>query len=145
MKKVLMLIYFYGVLMLLSSCVGTVGAGATNNAEIHIGSSIMFSEAEIQLAIGVTLEKFRDFRGCDLLQLRYDEDESNKHIEMYMRYGRGSINGVEQENVIVLFSDFYAGSRACPSLNRNSMHIGWNWILIRESQTCEWVVDDWGY
>jgi len=142
MKRTLTLVCLLGALVLLSSC---ARAGITRNAEIHIGSSTIFSEAEIQSAMDAVLEKFRDFRGCDLLRLWYDEVESNRHIQMYMTHGRGSVNAVEQENVIILFSDFHAGSRACPSLNRNSVHTDWKWILIRESETCEWVVDDWGY
>jgi len=140
MNKTLILLCLIVVIISLSSCSGNV-----QNAEIHIGSSSIFSEDEINAAVTAVLNKFKDFTGCTLLKLWYDESESNNHVQSYMNYGRGSQNGVEQTNVIVLFSNFYAGSTACPSLNRNSTITNWSWILTRESAACEWTVDDWGY
>jgi hypothetical protein len=46
----------------------------------------------------------------------------------------------------VLLSDFNVDSSGGDgSLNPNSTYGGWNWILIRDSKTGNWRVDDWGY
>jgi hypothetical protein len=63
-----------------------------------------------------------------------------------MNYGRGSSNGVESENVIVLFSDFSVdASGGDGSFNPNETYTNWSWILIRDRPNGNWRVDDWGY
>ena len=121
-------------------------AGRTNNAEVTIGKSDKFSEEEINSAINTVKIKFKDFNGCDLKKLWYDEEKSNKFTQWYLEGGRGSVNGVQAENVIVLLSDFKVDSSGGDgSLNPNFTYTGWNWILIRDSKEGKWKVDDWGY
>ncbi|AGF55703.1 hypothetical protein Cspa_c19350 [Clostridium saccharoperbutylacetonicum N1-4(HMT)] len=63
-----------------------------------------------------------------------------------MKNGRGSVNGVKTENVIVLLSNFDVDSSGGDgSLNPNSTYDNYNWILIRDSKTDSWKVDDRGY
>jgi len=141
MKKTVLLFCILALFLLLSAC-----EGATHNADIHIGASTMFSEFELQSAADAVLVKFKDFYDCDLQKLWYDETVSASYIEeIYMVYGKGSVNGADKENVIILMSEFYVGENACVSLNRNSMITHWRWILIRASSADEWIVDDWGY
>ena len=121
-------------------------AGDTSDATIDYGVSAKFSEAEIKMAVDAVLIKFKDFKECSLMKLWYDEMKSDLFAETYMLYGLGAVNGVKRENVVILFSEFYVGNRACVSLGRNSVIAHpWHWTLIRESETCEWVVDGWGY
>lgn len=63
-----------------------------------------------------------------------------------MKNGKGSENGVKAENVIVLLSNFDVDSSGGDgSFEPNSTQSKWNWILIRDSKTDHWRVDDWGY
>lgn len=76
----------------------------------------------------------------------YDEEKSNNFISDYLKNGRGSVNGVKHKNVIALLSNFDVDSSGGDgSLNPNSTYSNWNWILIRDSKTGIWKVDDWGY
>jgi len=105
----------------------------------------MFSESEIQAAIDTVLVYFKDFEGCDLLKLWYDEDMSVMLTSDYIIYGRGSVNIAEKENVIILLGDFYSGEIAEPYFAAGSTN-RWKWVLIRENTTNEWIVDcsGWG-
>lgn len=63
-----------------------------------------------------------------------------------MKNGRGSVNGAKAENVIVFLSNFDVGSSdGDGTLNLNSTYSDWKWILIRDSKTGNWKVDDIGY
>lgn len=119
--------------------------GKADDVKVTIGESVDFSKDEIQKAVNAVTHKFRDFEDCELLSLWYDEQESDDEVQAYLLSGRGSVNGAKAENVIVLFSDFYAGENAEGGFNPDSDYEGWNWILIRDSKTSDWRVDDWGY
>lgn len=119
---------------------------AIGGVNIKIGNSEKFSSAEIQDAIDAVLNKFKDFHGCSLTDLYYDESKSNSEIKSYMAHGHGSKNGVEENNVIILLSNFTVDSSGGDgSLNPDSTYTNWMWILIRDSQAGGWKVDDWGY
>lgn len=117
------------------------------NANFTIVSSDKFSEAEISDAMYSVMDKFDNaFKGCELTKLWYDEEISNAQVESYMTSGRGSFNGINKNNVIVLLSEFNVDSSGGDgSLNPNSTYNNWMWILIRDSDKGEWRVDDWGY
>lgn len=143
MKKVISSLCLILVMFSLAAC---KQVGKTNNTMVSIGKSIKFSEKEMNNAINCVKKKFKDFKGCNLTKLWYDEEKSNNFIEGYMKNGKGSVNGVKAENVIVLLSNFDVdASGGDGSLNPNSAYSNWNWILIRDSETSNWRIDDWGY
>jgi len=130
--------------LIFSSCGPT--EGKVGNAEISIQSTDKFSTAEINDAMNCVMDKFAEFSGCDLKKLQYDEARSDKIIESYMKTGKGSINGVSKENVIVLISEFYAGSTGLDNgFNPNFTYEDWLWILTRDNKIDEWKVYGWGY
>lgn len=121
-------------------------AGKTKNAVVSIGASTKFSEEEINAAIDAVKEKFKDFQGCKLNKLWYDEEKSNKFTDGYLKYGKGSVKEVKDENVIVLLSEFRVNSSGGDGgFEPNSIQSDWNWVLVRDSKTGNWRVDDWGY
>ncbi|OIJ14570.1 hypothetical protein BKP37_08055 [Anaerobacillus alkalilacustris] len=64
----------------------------------------------------------------------------------YLKYGKGSLNGIKEENVIILLSNFDVNSSGGDgSFEPNSSESNWKWILIRDSKTDNWRVDDWGH
>jgi hypothetical protein len=143
MKKI---IYLLCVILVAFSLVACKQVGKTNNAVVSIGKSDKFSVKEINDAVNCVNERFKNFEGCNLTKLWYDDEKSNSFIKGYMKGGRGSVNGVKAENVIVLLSNFDVGSSdGDGTLNLNSTYSDWMWILIRDSKTGNWKVDDMGY
>ena len=141
---------FWIIVIAIISCV-VVGVcfltnPTSNNHLSGTATSTKFSNNEINDAMDCVKKKFKDFKGCELTDLWYDEEKSDAFIEGYLESGEGSINGVDAENVIVLLSNFNVDSTGGDgSLNPNSTYSNWNWILIRDRKTGNWLVDDWGY
>ena len=134
------------IILVIAFFVAFKQAGKTNNVAVNIEKSDKFSENEINNAVNCVKKKFKDFRGCNLTKLWYDEKKSNNFIEGYLSNGKGSVNGVKVENVIVLLSNINVNSSGgIGGFNPNSTYSDWNWILIRDSKTGNWKVDDWGY
>jgi len=145
MKKTALCLCFLMAVLSLAAC-AFAPAGITKNAVVTLGESQKFSEDEVQAAADSILKKFRDFKGCDLKRLWYDEEKSDREADSYMFGGKGSENGVKKENVIVLFSNFYVGSTGGDGgFQPDADYRDWNWIVIRDSKTDKWRVDDWGY
>ena len=146
MKRKITLLITLVVCLSLSAC---WNHGTTNNAEIDYGSSVVFNEAEIKSAVDTVLRKFREFEGCDLIRIWYDEERSDRRIEQDISSGGGNTiknSGAEPENVIILFSDFYVdASGGDGSFEPNSTYTNYNWILIRDSTNSRWRLVDWGY
>ena len=104
-----------------------------------------FNEKEIAKAIDIVKNNF-DFKGCTLKKVWYDEEKSRYITKGYLGSGKGSINNVNPENIIVLLSDFEVDSLGGDgSFEPNSTYGEWQWILIRDSKTSEWRIDSWGY
>ena len=143
MKK---MIFFLCLIIMVFALVNCRYEGKTNNVVVSIAKSDKFNKEEINDAINSVKKKFKDFQGCNLTKLRYDEEQSNNIIKGYLSNGKGSVNGIKAENVIVLLSNFDVDSSGGDgSLNANSTYSNWNWILIRDNKTGKWKVDDWGY
>lgn len=120
--------------------------GSVSDCEVIIGESEIFTEKEIERAVAAVKTKFRDFEGCTLLKLEYDEEYRNLCAERYMSNGPGSVNGVKEENVIIFKSSFYAvDPKGDSGLTDDLEYSGWNWIVIRSSENSSWKVSDWGY
>lgn len=126
---------------------GSVPSGdASNVSHSDKHNSQKFTDEEINEAIDSVKRKFTDFEGCTLTEIYFDEECNNKETLSYLSNGRGSVNGVTQENVIILISSFDVDeSGGDGSFNSNSTYNGWKWILIRTDKDSDWVVDDWGY
>ena len=122
MKKILVVVFTVIALCLtLSACAPK--EGQIENVKITIGTSDKFNKEKIEEAIDRIKEKFiSDFTGCELLQLWYDEKSSDQQIESYIRSGNGSKNGVSGENVIIILSNFKAGSGADMTFHRNTIY-----------------------
>ena len=142
MKKVIMCM----CLILIMLCLGSCGKNAaTENVEIQIGESQRFSEEEIQDAVNLVKKNF-NLTDCTLTKLWYDEEASGQIEEGYLHNGKGSINGVKPENVIVIFSEFQVGkSRENEIFEPGATYSDYNWTLIRNDKKSKWTIDDQGY
>lgn len=140
------MILILSLILVLFCLVACNQVGKTNHVEVSIEKSDKFNEKEINDAINCVKKKFKDFEGCNLTKLWYDEEKSNNSTEVYLKYGKGSVNGVKAENVITFLSNFDVDSSGGDgSLNPNSTYPNYDWILIRDSKTGHWKVDDCGY
>jgi len=121
--------------------------GRVDDVVINIGESAKFSQKEIQAAMDLVIKKFPDFIDCELTELWYDEEKSEQEITRgYMVSGRGSNNGIQKENAIIIYSNFTTGAKSADEgFNPNSRYTNWMWILIRPNEHASWTIDDWGY
>jgi len=113
--------------------------------KLEIGESQRFSEEEIRSAARLVTDSF-SFPSAELTKVSYDEETSEKLAAGYISHGKGQQNGARFENVLVLLSEFQVDdSGDNPVLNPGSTYTDFQWILVRESETGAWVIDDWGY
>ncbi|MBS4025459.1 MAG: DUF4829 domain-containing protein [Clostridia bacterium] len=118
---------------------------SNKDISIEIGPSSSFTEKEIENAINLVIDSF-SFPDSKLTSVIYDEEVSNSLKGSYLQHGKGSINGVLYENVIVLISNFDVdGSGNNPVLNPDSTYYDYQWILIRDNKESKWIIDDQGY
>lgn len=142
MKKVIL---FIGVMLLSFSLVAC--KQKNNVADVVEDHEELpdFKKEEIEKAKNTVKENF-DFEGCTLKKVWYDEEKSKYVIGAYLETGKGSINGVEPENVIVVFTEFDVDSAGGDrSFEPNSTYTDWQFILIRDDKEDDWEIDTWGY
>ena len=125
------------LLFVLSAC-----SGVARFAAVRIGGSEKFTKDEIREAVRVVRESA--FDSTFVTRIVYDEARSDDVIRSYTETGKGSVNGVSPDNVIVLFTDFVTGGNT-GALNPHDVYTGYNWILIRDGEGGAWVLDDCGY
>ena len=132
MKAFIKVLTVLVLMLVLTAC--RFNASTTNNAQVVGGESVKFTADEIKAAEDCVLEKFKDFKGCDLQKLWYDEEVSNAE------YGVDNVDG------IVILSNFHVdASGGDGSFNPNFDYTEWKWLLVRDSITEEWIIVDWGY
>jgi hypothetical protein len=106
---------------------------------------IQFTESEILEGMNLIEERF-NFPDSTLTNLYYDEEISSNLAEQYQKYGKGKINNVSEDNVLVLLSEFNTGSNTDRAIfNPNSTYTDYQWILIRDRKENSWRIDDQGY
>ena len=142
MKKIIIFLCLILSILCLSECGKN---NATANVYIQIGASEEFSEEEIKEAIELVKRKF-NFQDCKLTKLWYEEEKADQIRESYLNYGRGAINGVKKENVIVILSEFEVSKFGKnPVLNHGATYSNYGWTLIRSGEKSQWTIDDQGY
>ncbi len=115
------------------------GKGNTSQADVTHYESDIYTEDDIEAAISVTEEYFKEnFIGCTLTEIEYAGDDTSARYQDWADRN-------EADEVIVLISSFDVGS-SCEdgSLNRNSTYDDWNWILVRTAGG-QWQHADHGY
>ena len=100
--------------------------------------SDIYTQEDIQQAVDIVTDYFnKEFEGCDLTALWYDEVFSEKQADDWTRQ-------YEAEEAIVLLSSFDVdASGGDGSFNPNSTYDNWMWILVRTGG--DWELMTWGY
>ncbi|HEM5490620.1 TPA: hypothetical protein U1617_001173 [Streptococcus suis] len=111
-------------------CLFLVGCrtGAAYQAKIEpMEASELYTEKEIQDAVVVVQDYFdKHFTDCQLLTIGYGGDDEKLFDDWAENYGA--------EEAIVLTSSFkVAAEGAEPTLEPNSIHRDWKWILVRNA------------
>lgn len=142
MKKVILLI---SIIVLVFSLVACKQSNKVDDVITEVGESTKFNEREVSEAIDTVKNGF-DFKGCTLKKVWYDEEKSNYAASGYLGNGKGSINGVKPENIIVVLSEFDVDSAGGDgSFEPDSTYSDWQFILIRDNKESDWEINDWGY
>ncbi len=81
--------------------------------------------------------------------IRYSPSDSIREAEDYIKYGNGSVNGTQLENVIVFYMDYDVSFPEGISDQENgawaSSYDNWKMILIRDNKDGKWLIDDMGF
>ena len=143
MKKLILLFCLIITATLLVTC--NKQKEISDDIIIDVSESSKFTKDEINNAIDLVKNKF-SFPASKLTKIWYDEETSNYLIDGYLEHGNGSVNLVSEEDIIILLSNFYVDdSGDNPVLNSNFTYTDYKWILIRESKTKDWKIDDLGF
>lgn len=139
MKKILLTLLSLLIIFNLSAC----NKAEESKIERNIGKSEKFSTEEINKAM-VTVEQNFAFKDAELTKIYYDEEKSNEVVDVYKTNGRGALNDITPDNIMVIFTDFTVSSDINEGLSEGEYE-AFNWILIREDKNSDWKVDDYGY
>ncbi|HFR3425913.1 TPA: hypothetical protein ACHU7U_001141 [Streptococcus suis] len=102
--------------------------GTASQAKIEpMEQSELYTEKEIQDAVVVVQDYFdKHFKSCQLLTIGYGGDDEKLFDDWAENY--------DAEEAIVLTSSFkVAAEGAEPTLEPNSIHRDWKWILVRNA------------
>ena len=111
--------------------------GDVSQVQRSIGESQKYTEAEISAAMDAVEDYFeKEFEGCILLELSYDETSDDRSEAWAQKYGF--------DRVMVLISQFYVTSDAEPCWNFEETYGNFMWIM-REDQNGNWEHIDHGY
>lgn len=134
MKRRWMLCVTILLVIFLAAC----GGGDVRNVNFRIEESEIYTQEEIQKAADVVMDFFsREYEGCTMTDLWYDEDYSLKQADDWAEQ-------YDAEEAIVLRTNFNVdGSGRSASLNPNDTYQDYNWILVRNGGT--WELKTWGY
>lgn len=137
MKKILIL--SLALILFLFSLTACNNEGNTKDCIRNTGSSTLYTEDEINKLMDIVEEYFKkEFEGCTLQELTYDEEYSNEHCG-------GWANQYDADRAIVFKSDFYVSPTGGDgSLNQDSTYRDWEWILT-QTDSEEWILRTWGY
>lgn len=139
MKKILLTLLSLLIIFNLSAC----NKAEESKIERNIGKSEKFSTEEINKGM-VTVEQNFAFKDAELTKIYYDEEKSNEVVDVYKTNGRGALNDITPDNIMVIFTDFTVSSDINEGLSEGEYE-AFNWILIREDKNSDWKVDDYGY
>lgn len=138
-KKVLCaaIVCALGVVLL---CLFPIGLGQHGGTVNQSSQTEDDRAREIDRALKLVRETFRrDFDGCTLTALWYDQEYSDQEAREWAEQ-------YDAKEAIVLLSNFDVGETgADPSLEPGQTYSDWAWVLTRNSESEDWTLQTWGY
>lgn len=116
--------------------------GNVSNVNRVVGNSAFYSESLINEAFDVIEKKFvKDFKGCTLTELRYDEDVENRFSEEIEKYHKEN-----NQDLIVVLSTFDTDEKGGDGgFNPDDTYTNWKWYLVKTADKKSWEIINWGY
>ena len=116
--------------------------GNVSNVNRVVDSSALYSEKSINKAFDVIEKKFaKDFEGCILTELRYDEDVESRFEEEIEKYHKEN-----NQDLIVVLSTFDTDEKGGDGgFNPNDTYTNWQWYLVKTADKKSWKIINWGY
>ena len=120
----------------------TGNRGNVSNVNRVVGYSAIYGENSINEAFDVIEKKFaKDFEGCTLTELRYDEDVENRFAEEIEKYHKEN-----NQELIVVLSIFDTDEKGGDGgFNPNDTYANWQWYLVKTADKKSWEIINWGY
>ena len=120
----------------------TGNRGNVSNVNRVVGYSALYGENSIKEAFDVIEKKFaKDFEGCTLTELRYDEDVENRFAEEIEKYHKEN-----NQELIVVLSIFDTDEKGGDGgFNPNDTYANWQWYLVKTADKKSWEIINWGY
>ena len=136
------------MLVALVACVVTVifvmkgNKGNIENVNRVVGYSALYDERLINEAFNVVEKTFsKEFEGCTLTELRYDDEVENIFAEEMMEYAKEN-----NQELIIILSTFDTDKKGGDgSFNPNDTYTNWQWHLARTADKKSWEIITWGY
>ena len=134
-KSIIVICAVLGILGVAIVLVLTGNRGNVSNVNRIVGYSALYGENLIKEAFDVIEKKFaKDFEGCTLTELRYDEDVENRFAEEIEKY----------HNVVL--STFDTDEKGGDGgFNPNDTYVNWQWYLVKTADKKSWEIINWGY
>ena len=130
------------ILILAAVLVLTGNRGNISNVNRVVGYSALYGENSINEAFDVIEKKFaKDFEGCTLTELRYDENVENKFAEEIEKYHKEN----NQELIVVLLTFDTDEKGGDGGFNPNDTYTNWQWHLVKTADKKSWDIINWGY
>ena len=120
----------------------TANRGNVSNVNRIVGYSALYDENSINEAFDVIEKKFsKDFEGCTLTELRYDEDVENRFAEEIEKYHKEN-----NQELIVVLSAFDTDEKGGDGgFDPNDTYADWQWHLVKTADKKSWEIINWGY
>ena len=120
----------------------TANRGNVSNVNRIVGYSALYDETSINEAFDVIEKKFaKDFEGCTLTELRYDEDVENRFAEEIEKYHKEN-----NQELIVVLSTFDTDEKGGDGgFDPNDTYADWQWHLVKTADKKSWEIINWGY
>ncbi len=142
-KSILAVIIAVLIICIISTVIIILGnKGNTSNVNRVVGYSALYGDELINNAFDVIEKKFVDeFEGCELIELRYDDEVENRFAEEIMKY-----HVENNQELMVVISSFSTDAKGGDgSFNPNDTYENWQWHLVRTADKKSWEIINWGY
>ncbi|MBE5832260.1 MAG: hypothetical protein E7306_11050 [Butyrivibrio sp.] len=131
-----------GIILAMTMLVSACGQDKVNEVSIDYGTSQIYTKADMDEAIVLIKEKFEDFEGCELHNIRYATDECNS--EENIAWMNDLEEGQNFTQCIVFLSDFHTPKDGGLTWEPDTEYKDWTWNLAR-AEGGEWHLVTWGY
>lgn len=116
--------------------------------EINYGASEIYTRADLNAAIKIVKQQFRQWKGCKLENIRYAGDNCNnaENLKWLNELAVGQGREPNFVQCVEFFSDFYVSRRAekFTTFNPDSEYKNWQWWLAR-TKGGDWQLLTFGY